>query len=247
MALSGKFIGGMLLAGGLAVIAIPSAELLSSQAKPGLVVTSDASQVTLAAGEDPVDAYVRTGKPLPSYISDAPEQAEVRTPTVRVVAPGAPDPAAAPLTVKQLVVPPTPPAATEVAAVPPAVVAPAVVAPIPYPASMRPKPRDPVIDTSFEAPVIVEDEVAVLPGTTPRPPAAIEPRYVPKSELEEWDSGSLAEYLERRGLMSEATYSEEPVGDYDADGFYLDEGPNNSRTFRSRSRGRDDGFYFIPD
>jgi hypothetical protein len=74
----------------------------------------------------------------------------------------------------------------------------------------------------------------------PRPPG-----LVTEDQLEEWDSGSLADYLERRGLLSDASYTEETVGndEFDSDGFYLSDGPNNRRNRRDN----DDSFIVFLD
>ena len=52
-------------------------------------------------------------------------------------------------------------------------------------------------------------------------------------KLEEWDSGSLADYLARKNLLSDGQAAPAPqqaVDDnYDPNGFYLDEGPNRAR------------------
>ena len=48
-------------------------------------------------------------------------------------------------------------------------------------------------------------------------------------ELEEWDSGSLADYLERRNLISESN-AQASNSDFDDDGFLLEDGPNDNRS-----------------
>ena len=74
----------------------------------------------------------------------------------------------------------------------------------------------------------VVGEVRVA-STGPVPPANVGPEpVITGDQLEEWDSGSLAEYLARRGLMSEASTAAPVERDYDPDGFFLDEGPNNN-------------------
>jgi hypothetical protein len=85
----------------------------------------------------------------------------------------------------------------------------------------------------------------------PRPPAAVEePRFVTEDELADWNSGSLADYLERENLIADAGYQDSSSAEFDQDGFFLDEGPNNRET-RVRSRSRrdfDDGFFLVfPD
>jgi hypothetical protein len=125
-------------------------------------------------------------------------------------------------------------------------------APVPYPASKRPKA--PAVTTASvpqageEAPVIVDEdlvarrEAAVAAVLGNDPVARRSPGIVRGEELEEWDSGSLAEYLERRGLMSRGS-TEATRNDFDEDGFYLDEGPNNSEQ-RLRRRLRRDFIFF---
>ena len=98
------------------------------------------------------------------------------------------------------------PAETEVAAI----------APVPYPASMR--PMAPVVTAPLvtgpvvDEPVIVDEPVvaAVEQPRVPRPPAPVEePRFVTEDELADWDSGSLADYLERQNLIADADYQDE--------------------------------------
>jgi hypothetical protein len=85
----------------------------------------------------------------------------------------------------------------------------------------------------------------------PRPPAPVEePRYITEDELADWDSGSLADYLERQNLIADAGSQANSSAAFDQDGFFLDEGPNNRET-RARSRSRrdfEDGFFLVfPD
>jgi hypothetical protein len=107
-------------------------------------------------------------------------------------------------------------------------------------------------------PIVEEETVAEVPivDETPvrRPPAAVEPRYITEDELAGWNRGTLADYLADEGLLadasSNASYDDGSSAEYDEDGFFLDEGPNNNRSFRSRSRRdfQDDGFFFVfPD
>ena len=92
MALNTKIIGGLAWAGLAVVLAVPSADILSSQlaAKSPLQMTADTDQIQTGSIADPVEAFVQTGKPLPSYISDAPAPAATVAapkPTVKVIAP----------------------------------------------------------------------------------------------------------------------------------------------------------------
>jgi hypothetical protein len=240
MALNSKIIGGLAWTGLVLVLAVPSADLVSSQLSPksSLAMTADTDQVQTGSISDPVDAFVQSGKPLPSYISDAPA---APAPTVKILPPistTAQQPA--PVTVPS--VPATLTAETDVAEVQP-------IAPVPYPANLRPKApvvTDPIVTSSVGG-----EEVAALPEAavppTGRPKASVEPRYVTEEELADWDSGSLAEYLESRGLIEEAAYNDGSNAGYDPDGFFLNEGPNNNRTIRSRSRRDGEGFFFVPN
>jgi hypothetical protein len=199
--------------------------------------------VVKTASEDPVDQYLSSGKKLPSYISDAPAEVASKEP----------------VPVTQLVVPKKTSASAsaepvEVAAVSDSASAASanLTPPLPYPASMR--PRAPVVSAAAipkateEAPVIVDEElvarreaaVAAVLGNDPIAPRS--PGIITGEELEEWDSGSLAEYLERRGLMSRGSH-EATRDDFDEDGFFLDEGPNGGEE-RLRRRLRRDFIFF---
>jgi hypothetical protein len=260
MALNSKIIGGLAWTGLAVILAIPSADIVSAQLSPksSLTVTSDSAEVQsisvapmapatdpieTASIANPVDRFEQTGKPLPSYISDAPAAtaAAPRQPTVKILPPsGSPG---VPVTVT---VPSLTPAETEVAAV-------EAIAPIPAPASMRPKaPTRPITVTpTIDQPVIVEEDVASIPQTAlppvRRPPVAVEPRHVTEDQLAGWTSGSLADYLAQEGLLEDTQYTESSSAEYDADGFFLDEGPNGNRTIRSHSRDKDGFFLVFPN
>jgi hypothetical protein len=256
MALNSKIIVGLAWVGLAVVLAIPSADIVSSQLSPKdtLAIASDTDQIRTASIADPVERFEQTGQPLPSYVSvpAATETAVVTPkPTVKIVAPsGSPQ---SPAVVTMPTTPTATPAETEVAAI----------APVPYPVSMRPKAPitvAPMIDEPVvvdEEPVIVdEQEVAALPEVDQppvrRPPAAVEePRYITEDELDGWNSGNLADYLAEQGLLEGSNNRPASTAQYDAeydpDGFFLDEGPNNrnNRSFRSRSRRNNDGGFFV--
>ena len=269
MKLNSKLTGGLAWAGVLVVLAVPAADLVTGgHADSTRVVTSDvdptrtggtstspatdqAPATETASVDDPVEAYISSGRELPSYISDAPATAAVKKPaaTVKLVSPSG---GAAPTGGAG--------AQTQVAALPAA----QAVAPVPAPRPVRPRwdtatvaPVAPAGDLSdSEAPLILEEDLierrnqavaAVLddePGVRTGPTSGV----VSGRELEEWDSGSLAEYLRQRGMLNDGGAEPEPeVGSfgtdsgYDEDGFYLDEGPNGTR---SRARViRRDPFY----
>jgi hypothetical protein len=253
MKLNPKLTGGLAWAGLIVILAVPSADMLTKpQGDAANRITADVDPIRTAAiaprpsaaanrpatignTDDPVEDYIATGKKLPSYISDAPAEVAAAKPatTVRLVVPTAPTAA-------------DQPAATEVASIEAA--QPATVAPQPYPASLRPAAplTTASVRTDDDAPLILDEalvsrrEAAVARVLDEQPT-----RIVTRNELEEWDSGSLAEYLERRGLMSEAE-TRASNSEFDEDGFFLDEGPNNSdgrRVIRRLPRNND--FFFF--
>jgi hypothetical protein len=267
MKLNSKLTGGLAWAGLVVVLAVPSADMLTGNSGDAAAnLTSDmdairtatvvapepkpvtsrpaaAAETTVAAagGSDPVvDAYINSGKKLPSYISDAPAEVASGKPatTTKLVVPGAqPAPATDDM---------------EVASIP--TIEPATVAPVPYPASMRPAAPSTAIPTELAAveepnqPLIIDEDLvqrreeAVARVLDDDRPA--NRRIIEGDELEEWDSGSLADYLERRGLIS-GDRDEASAGEFDDDGFFLDEGPNNSNGRRVVRRVRPNEFFFF--
>ena len=94
------------------------------------------------------------------------------------------------------------------------------------PRSARPKATAVASLPAAEKPLIVDEK-----KINPQGNAAVEPfplsdgNVVTGDQLEEWDSGSLADYLERKGLLSETSAEDS----YDPDGFFLDQGPNRKK------------------
>ncbi|HEY0917785.1 hypothetical protein [Devosia sp.] len=245
MKLSSKLTGGLAWAGLVLILAVPSADMLTrpsantasvdaapdatetasidAVAKPAVptvkpvvpavrpVAPAGQAAATAAGGNGAVEKYMASGRKLPSYISDAP------VPTQQALAPVATEP---------LVVPgkPAPAASDEVVDV-------ALVAPEPYPASLRPRSRAATATLpADDTPLVLDEEAVARREATMRAVAPVlddEPRIIDEEQLQEWDSGSLAEYLERRGLMSESEQAD-AGSDYDPDGYYLDQGPNRS-------------------
>ncbi|MGV8832004.1 MAG: hypothetical protein ACOH2N_08520 [Devosia sp.] len=95
-----------------------------------------------------------------------------------------------------------------------AALAPAKIAPIPMPLSMRPEPALIVQETPRNW------STQISPAVTPRSSAT-----VTYGDLQDWESGPLSEFLAKRQAANGAVDS-----DYDPDGFYLDEGPNGTRS-----------------
>jgi hypothetical protein len=182
-------------------------------AKP--TATDPIETASAATGDDAVDKLLAKGKKLPSYISDG--DAAV-TPKPSTSTPVASKPAA-PVTLKPIS--PTTPikTPTEVATVAPEA------APVPLPRSARPKATAVASLPAAEKPLIVDEK------KLPQGNAAVEPfplsdgNVVTGDQLEEWDSGSLADYLERKGLLSQSSAEDS----YDPDGFFLDQGPNKKK------------------
>ena len=258
MKLNPKLTGGLAWAGLVVILAVPAADMLTKkpadatanvigEAKPvetALVAPKPAVRPVVAAaaqGDDPVDSYVSSGKKLPSYISDAPAEvaAAKPAPTVKLVAPVA-GANATPVVAAAPVVTPAVPAidTTTVASLP--------VAPIPYPADKRPKPvvvaSPSVTQLGGDKPLVVDEEqvarrdAAVTRVLDDEPVRATSRDIVTSDQLEEWDSGSLAEYLERRGMINEDQPRASSRRDLDADGFFLDDRDDGRRVIRRLPR-----------
>lgn len=167
-----------------------------------------AEAATSTSGGDAVDSYLQSGRPLPSYISngDAPAPAAPATPAPAprpAISP--PSPAATPQ--------PAPVATTQPQVTPP-FAAPTKVVTFPTPVSERPasvaaRPPAPVV----AAPPAVNQPPLIVDNPAP---------VVTAQDLEDWESGPLSEFLaNRRGQGNP------PPSDYDAGGFWLDQGPGS--------------------
>jgi hypothetical protein len=152
---------------------------------------------------DAVDAWLNSGKALPGYITDESQ------PTQVVATP----PARTPI----VTTPSTEIDPIEVAAIPPQ-----KVAPTPMPLSMRPRP--------VAVAVAPPQDIVIPSGLAPATPAVVvrPPGNVTANDLEDWETGPLSEFLAQRQAGNAYV---DP--NYDADGFYLDQGPNRRpRTIR---------------
>ena len=220
MKFDSKVKGGLAWAGLFVILAVPSADLLfgkDNAPATNLAVTSDTAQVKAPAvvpaartelkadpvetasidapaakTGDAVDTYLNKGKKLPAYISDADSAPAVKP--------------AKPATVEQPV---------EVAAINPVQETP----PVPLPRSARPVATAPVVAAApAEQPLIIDEtDLAQREATLNQPSQPIEPfplsdgdqasandeTVVTGDQLEEWDSGSLADYLAAKGLLSD--------------------------------------------
>lgn len=212
MKLDAKVKGGLAWAGLIVILAVPAADIMFG--KPGATSASTATATDTAsvapkpaatrpvltlptakpAATDPiqtastgegeaVDKYVKSGKKLPSYISDADEVASA--PASATTKPAAP------------------------------VTAPSQVAtveqspPVPLPRTARPKATEVASLPAEEEPLIIDETRLNDQASVQRFPLSDEGRVVTSDELEEWDSGSLADYLERKRLLSDSPEEEE--------------------------------------
>lgn len=67
-------------------------------------------------------------------------------------------------------------------------------------------------------------------------------QVIGQDKLQAWNSGSLADYLQRNGLLDENSPPEPQIDDsYDPNGFFLSDGPNGPRRYR---REPDQSWYF---
>jgi hypothetical protein len=254
MRLSPKLTWGLAWTGLALVLAVPSADFLTGQfgkdGRNAAVLTSDIEPVKTAAVEpaapakttkvttvktdkgikivpagstpaagasdDPVERYLAKGKPLPDFISDG----------------DAPQ-TGEPNTEDQ-----------QVAIVTPGV----VVAPrLPLPATARPRPMmgppAPTAPAAVQPEAVIVDE-STLTGSLAEPAGPVPPSPI-VDDIDNWDTESLREYLERRGILegsdeparSSATVTQRD-DNYDPDGFYLSDGPNSDRTSRETRRQR---------
>lgn len=247
MKIDSKVKGGLAWAGLFVILAVPSAELLFGKDEAptaNLAVTSDTAQVqpvvpavtrpelkidpvetaSVAAPAtetgDAVDTYINKGKKLPAYISDADSAPAVKP--------------AVPVTLGKPV---------EIAAINPAT----VTAPMPLPRNARPVAKAPVVAKTpvvasvpaapSTKPLIIDEtnladrQADLNQPVEPFPLSDGDQAYsdsdvvVTGDELEEWDSGSLADYLAQRGLLNEGRAQS---AEDDSD-FVFNDGPSRPR------------------
>ena len=173
-------------------------------AKPAVSPVKPAAATPAAQTADAVDAFLQSGRQLPSYITEADAPAQVAAAPARPVI--STTPAAPPAAVDPI----------EVASIP------EKVAPTPMPLSMRPQPV---------AVALARDPVVIPPGLTPAQPTGVvrPPSTITAADLQDWETGPLADFLaQRQGGNVDP--------DVDADGFFLDEGPNRPRRDRIIAR-----------
>lgn len=261
MRLNSKLTWGLAWAGLALVLAVPSADFITSRlgAAPGtaVVMTSDTTPVTgkpTAPAETPTTKVttVKTDKGIRIVPTATGTTAASDDPVDKYLSSGKPLPDyisdgdapadTAPATREE----------TKVAAVEPV---PVNLPRMPLPASARPSPLPAMPAASQPEPVVIVDETAST-GSIALPPA--DPMV---DDSANWETESLRDYLERRGILegdpssSSVTVTERnvapPPNNYDPDGFYLSDGPNGDRTQRLTRReqilrmleeGDEDGF-----
>jgi len=196
--------------------------------------TQVASNSAAAPVLDPVDKLVKSGKKLPDYISNGDDTTTTGSITTTAKTPAVTSPQTS---------------TTQVAAIDPAATA---TPPVPFPGrpadlarSVLPKPADtrstPAVIVDEQALATQEatdipDQLDVGDGAGPVPPAGIP---------DDWRTvrqRKLMRFLEQNGLIDGAspdgrssasvTVIQKPSPDYDPDGFYLSDGPNDSKAAR---------------
>jgi hypothetical protein len=192
--------------------ATPVAEPVAPAARP--------AAAPLAQSADAVNAFLQSGRPLPSYITGA-------------TTPAAPVQVAATPPVRPVIT--TPPAVAPAAIDPIEVasIAPQKVAPTPMPLSMRPQP--------VSVALVRDTDIVIPPGLTPAAPVAAirPPANIDAIDLEDWETGPLSDFLARK----QAGNAYVPA-DYDEDGFFLDQGPNRPRRDRIIAREAEPFIFF---
>jgi len=245
MRLSPKLSWGLAWTGLALVLAVPSADFLTGHfgkdTGSAAVLTSDVEPVkTAAAGPAKTTKVttVKTDKGIKIVPAGSSPVADSNDPVEKYLAKGKPlpdfisDGDASQNTADEA-------EDTQVAIVTPA-------PRLPLPASARPKPM--MGPPAPSAPVAQPDAVIVdestLTGSLADPVGPVPPSPV-AGDFDNWDTESLRDYLERRGILegsAEAERSSATVtqsdNNYDPDGFYLNDGPNGDRTSRETRRQR---------
>lgn len=187
-----------------AAIAKPAAVApAATPAAPAAQAATKPSQPAAGDG-DVVSTYLNSGRKLPSYITGA-----AATPAPAVTNP--PAPTAVPS--QPVAAAPAPVVTAPAAASDPVVVGsigPQQAAPMPMPLSMRPRPV----------------ATALTPAQTGVQPVVLPPAELTAEDLNDWETGPLAEFLAKR--QGRAQQAKPRPAEYDADGFFLDQGPNRN-------------------
>jgi hypothetical protein len=225
MRLNSKMTWGLAWTGLAVVLAVPSVDFLTGR------LGGDAAAVLTSDIEPVKTASVTPADPLPAKTVTT-----VKTRNgISIVPAGSKPPAADALPSYISDGPST--ADTQVATIDPT-------PPTPFPAWARPKvaagPVAPVVEPAGPEPVVIVDDTLTGSIAAPADPALSGPMV---DDSANWDTETLRQYLERRGILdgdadrSTATVTERSTN-YDPDGFYLSDGPNGDRSVRETRRQR---------
>lgn len=290
MQISRRVTNGLAWAGLLVVVGVPSADIISAQVmgegaqaavvgKPVVIepatrplddvaeakaapVPADRPQRPQLASvnADPVDEYLKSGRELPSYISDGSQTAavaesdETRTASVtpqqaQPMIPATQAPSTKPLQTAEVGADTTtattalaagdPIDPVEVASIGPDEPTSRRIAPVPMPLAMRPAPI--ARPTVMPEPSTVTQEALIIPDDrAPDFPVIVRDDddfpVMPPAPVAGGDNIVSAEELEdwESGPLSEFLAGRSGGSEYDEDGFFLDEGPDSNATYRRR-------------
>ena len=179
----------------------PATPVVAKPSPTTQVAAAPAAQAPATNGNDAVSNYLKSGRALPSYITDS---AAASKPAVTTQ----PAPSSMPAQVATTPAPTQAPVVTEDPVVVGAI-EPQHIAPTPMPLSMRPRP----VATATPTQTVVR-------------PSVVPPAELTADDLSDWESGPLSEFLAKR--QGRAAQAKPVPADYDSDGFFLDEGPNRN-------------------
>ena len=209
-----------------------TAEVTTTVTKTGVTITPEAPVLgnSGSSSVDPVSKYVSSGKTLPDYISGGDTTASApaaAAPAPKIVAPAAP-----------VIAAPSSEEPTQVATAEPTA---PVVAPVPFPGRTADVVK-PKVTTPTQPSVIVDETALATQQDTPPTQLAVPNGPVPPAGIaDDWRAqrnARITRYLERNGLLDEGSTASITVvpppsdSNYDPNGFYLSDGPNNSRAAR---------------
>ncbi|KKB84935.1 hypothetical protein VW29_08960 [Devosia limi DSM 17137] len=232
--------------------AAPTQVALVPPAKPAA-----APAAARPAAADPVDGFLASGRKLPSYITGgdaaAPAAPAETVPTQIAAAPEPVVPVtAAPVASAAAVLPASEaaakpaPDAPEIDPIEVASLGSQKIAPVPMPLAMRPVNQ--VVAARPTNSIDATNPLGVAPVVAPSQNAQAYPP-IGMDDLEDWETGPLSDFLAERqngrtppSQRADRNYD----SNYDRNGFFLSDGPNNSRPQRDRLVGPADDGFFLP-
>lgn len=251
MPIDRRITNGLAWTGALLVVAIPLADFVSGQ-----FVTADKPQMAVVT-EEPAVSTPQAGPATPPATAAPKAEAATGTPDPVATA-GTRAPASGGDAVDSFLQSgkALPSYISDGGEAPPAAEAKPAKQPAAPAQTVDAQPRDDVAAvpstgriTGFPTPVSERPTVAVRPPANTEPPLVIDRAppvigsgdIVTADDLQDWESGPLSEFLaNRRGSSGDVVLPP----DYDPDGFFLDQGPNNrSRANRFPPANGDDYFY----